>query len=66
MMAIFPPLMYYFWICLWFYDGALVHPNGFDDIVPFIGRMWNHVKQVSSPAVAFQVDFVDATVGRGA
>lgn len=38
--------MYYLWICLWFYDGKLVIPNGLDDILPFFERMWTHVKQV--------------------
>ncbi len=46
MIAIFPPLMYYFWICIWFYDGALVFPNGMGDIIPFFGRMWGHVQSV--------------------
>ncbi|KAG9048018.1 C-24(28) sterol reductase [Tulasnella sp. UAMH 9824] len=49
MIAIFPPLMYYFWICLWFYDGALVHPNGLGDIVPFFGRMWRHIVEDAYP-----------------
>lgn len=47
MMTIFPPLMYYFWICLWFYDGTLVHPSSVSDFVPFVGRMWGHVRNVS-------------------
>lgn len=45
-MAGFPILMYYFWICLWFYDGQLVHPKSFDDIKPFLGTMWNHIREV--------------------
>ncbi|KAG8964910.1 C-24(28) sterol reductase [Tulasnella sp. 419] len=49
MMTIFPPLMYYFWICLWFYDGQLVHPSSFSDIGPFFARMWNHVRQDAAP-----------------
>ncbi|CAE7137303.1 unnamed protein product [Rhizoctonia solani] len=35
----FPVLMYYLWICLWFYDGQLVHPSSVADIQPFIGRI---------------------------
>ena len=43
----FPILMYYLWICLWFYDGKLVVPTSVDDIVPFLHRMWVHVRDVS-------------------
>lgn len=46
MMIGFPILMYYLWICLWFYDGQLTHPKSVDDIVPFLERMWMHVKTV--------------------
>jgi hypothetical protein len=42
----FPTLMYYLWICLVFYDGQLVFPNSTDDIVPFFGRMWEHIRVV--------------------
>ena len=42
----FPILMYYLWICLWFYDGKLVHPTSVDDIQPFFWRMWAHVAKV--------------------
>ena len=47
MMIGFPILMYYLWICLWFYDGKLVVPTSVDDIVPFLHRMWVHVRDVS-------------------
>ena len=42
----FPVLMYYLWICLWFYDGQLVHPGSVGDIRPFVDRMWGHVVKV--------------------
>lgn len=42
----FPILMYYFWICLVFYDGQLTFPGSVDDIGPFFGRMWAHIVQV--------------------
>ncbi|KAJ3907120.1 ergosterol biosynthesis ERG4/ERG24 [Lentinula edodes] len=45
----FPLLMYYLWICLWFYDGQLVHPTSVEDIQPFLGRMWAHVREDASP-----------------
>lgn len=48
MMLFFPVLMYYFWICLWFYDGQLTHPASFDDIGPFVVRMWEHIRDVST------------------
>lgn len=47
----FPILMYYLWICLVFYDGQLVFPHGTDDVVPFLGRMWEHIRVVSAPPV---------------
>ena len=43
MMIGFPILMYYLWICLWFYDGQLVTPNSVNIIVLFLERMWMHV-----------------------
>ena len=46
-MTFFPVLMYYLWICLWFYDGKLVHPTSLEDIPPFLERMWTHIKNVS-------------------
>ncbi|KAG8818632.1 C-24(28) sterol reductase [Serendipita sp. 399] len=49
MMLIFPVLMYYFWICLWFYDGQLVRPTSTDDIVPFLWRMWDHIRKDAAP-----------------
>ncbi len=42
----FPVLMYYLWICLWFYDGKLVHPTSVEDFKPFLLRMWDHVRVV--------------------
>lgn len=45
-MSGFPILMYYLWICLWFYDGKLVYPDSTDDIQPFFWRMWEHVRKV--------------------
>ena len=51
----FPILMYYLWICLWFYDGKLVFPTSADNIIPFVWRMWEHVRVVrllSYPEIA--------------
>jgi len=47
-MTFFPCLMYYLWICLWFYDGKLVYPTSSEDIKPFLGRMWAHIAKVES------------------
>lgn len=44
----FPILMYYLWICLVFYDGQLTFPSSVEDIQPFLGRMWEHIRVVSS------------------
>jgi delta24(24(1))-sterol reductase len=52
MMTGFPILMYYLWICLWFYDGQLVRPSSLDDIQPFLQRMWAHVRDVSLKSYA--------------
>ncbi|KAJ7621152.1 ergosterol biosynthesis ERG4/ERG24 [Roridomyces roridus] len=52
----FPTLMYYLWICLWFYDGQLVHPSSLDDIKPFLATMWTHIRQDAYPSrYAWQV-----------
>lgn len=45
----FPVLMYYLWICLWFYDGQFAHPTGLSDVIPFIRRMASHVYQDAFP-----------------
>ncbi|KAJ8514585.1 hypothetical protein ONZ45_g7891 [Pleurotus djamor] len=52
----FPLLMYYLWICLWFYDGKLVYPSSTEDIQPFLLRMWEHVRVDAYPnAYAWKV-----------
>ena len=33
---------------VWFYDGKLVSPTSLDDVQPFLQRMWEHVRVVSS------------------
>ena len=43
----FPVLMYYLWICLVFYDGQLIFPKSSDDVGPFLGRMWEHIRVAS-------------------
>jgi delta24(24(1))-sterol reductase len=48
MMVGFPMLMYYLWICLWFYDGRLVVPTS----VERLQEMWTHIRDVSSPPLA--------------
>ncbi|KAG5723670.1 Delta(24(24(1)))-sterol reductase [Termitomyces sp. T112] len=48
-MTFFPCLMYYLWICLWFYDGNLVYPVSQADITPFLARMWGHIVKDASP-----------------
>lgn len=47
MMIGFPILMYYLWICCWFYDGQIVYPNSLEDIPKFLSQMWEHVRVVS-------------------
>ncbi|KAK7012870.1 ergosterol biosynthesis ERG4/ERG24 [Favolaschia claudopus] len=47
----FPALMYYLWICLWFYDGQLVYPKSFADVNLFLAEMWAHVCEGASPSL---------------
>ncbi|PWN36771.1 putative ERG4-sterol C-24 reductase [Meira miltonrushii] len=51
MMTLFPVLMYYLWICLWFYDGQFVMPKSIDDIPAFFSRMGQHVYEDAFPTV---------------
>jgi delta24(24(1))-sterol reductase len=46
MMLGFPVLMYYLWICLWFYDGQIIYPTTVNEFRPFLMTMWGHVKEV--------------------
>lgn len=55
----FPALMYYLWICLWFYDGQLVRPESVDDIKPFLARMWAHICEVRDHSSATRPDAND-------
>ena len=64
MMVGFPILMYYLWICLVFYDGQLVFPHSVDDIVPFLGRMWEHIRVVCLPLVVPFYAFTQSCLGR--
>ncbi|KAF7370547.1 hypothetical protein MSAN_00686900 [Mycena sanguinolenta] len=47
----FPVLMYYLWICLWFYDGQLVYPKSQADVNPFMARMWAHICEDAYPSL---------------
>ena len=49
MMTLFPVLMYYLWICLRFYDGAIARPTALspEAFLEFGARMWGHVRDVS-------------------
>jgi len=49
MMIGFPLLMYYLWICLWFYDGNLVYPKSIGEVQPFLFQMWTHIRQDAYP-----------------
>ncbi|NUP05961.1 MAG: delta(24(24(1)))-sterol reductase [Polyangiaceae bacterium] len=54
-------LVYYLWIAVTFYEGALIYPHGLADIGPFLGRMWAHIREHAAPtwgAVAFYGGFV--------
>ncbi|KAJ7696605.1 ergosterol biosynthesis ERG4/ERG24 [Mycena rosella] len=47
----FPALMYYLWICLWFYEGQLVRPSSLEDVQPFLARMWAHICEDANPSL---------------
>jgi delta24(24(1))-sterol reductase len=54
-------LVYYLWIAVTYYGGAAIHPAGVGDIVPFLGRMWEHIRTGAAPTaatVAFYAGFV--------
>ncbi|KAK8865813.1 hypothetical protein IAR55_000960 [Kwoniella newhampshirensis] len=61
MMIGFPALMYYLWICLWFYQGALVHPKSVDDIMPFLQRMGQHIYEDAYPTKFACVTYLGLT-----
>lgn len=50
MMLGFPPLMYYLWICLVFYDGKLQGPKSFawDDVKNFLHVFYDLAAKVST------------------
>ncbi|KAJ3283029.1 hypothetical protein HK104_010581 [Borealophlyctis nickersoniae] len=49
MMIFFPLLMYYLWISLEFFDGALARPDGISDVGPWLRRMVNLVVEHAAP-----------------
>lgn len=64
MMTGLPMLMYYLWICLWFYDGQLVYPKSIESIQPFFQEMRAHVRDVRSiqfPPIFFVTNSVPTT-----
>ena len=53
--------VYYLWIAVTYYRGAVIYPHGFDDILPFVARMWAHIRDGARPtlsAAAFYIGFV--------
>ncbi|TPX70699.1 hypothetical protein SpCBS45565_g01588 [Spizellomyces sp. 'palustris'] len=49
MMIFFPTIMYYFWLCLEFNNGALAHPDSISDIGAWLGRMWKLLRDHATP-----------------
>ncbi|RXK41308.1 delta24(24(1))-sterol reductase [Tremella mesenterica] len=62
MMLLFPVLMYYLWICLWYYNGKFVHPTSFDDIRPFFQRMGQHIYEGAYPTKFAWATYLGLTV----
>lgn len=52
MMLFFPPMMYYFWACLVFYDGKLVGPKSLsgEDISGFARTIYGLAREHASPS----------------
>jgi len=49
-LILLPAFVYYFWICLEFYNGQLQYPTSVDDIVPFFrDRFWGHIRDSAAP-----------------
>jgi delta24(24(1))-sterol reductase len=51
-MLLSPVLMYYFWACLEYYQGALQYPGSQgvpEGLVEFLGRMWDHIVVGAAP-----------------
>ncbi|KAH9808967.1 ergosterol biosynthesis ERG4/ERG24 [Melampsora americana] len=51
MMVFFPSLMYYFFICLWCYDGKLSRPDSLmpSDVISWWTEFWGLIKLHTSP-----------------
>lgn len=61
MMLVFPPLMYYLWTCLVFYDGKLVGPKSLslDDIKGFLETFYAIAKTVSPTRYVVNATLID-------
>ncbi|KAL6079271.1 7-dehydrocholesterol reductase [Balamuthia mandrillaris] len=42
-------LMLYLWISLRYYQGSVIYPSSLEDVGPFFGRMWGHLKEGAMP-----------------
>lgn len=51
MIIFFHFLVYYFYVSAFYYKGLLFYPSSFSDIIPFFGRMWQHIAEGASPTV---------------
>lgn len=63
MMLGFPCLMYYFWVCLEYYQGSLVTPSSFtkEGIIEFVANIVSKVKMGAAPtpiAIKIYMGFV--------
>lgn len=51
MMIGFPCLMYYFWVCLEYHQGRLIHPSSLTQVKPWIvNEIWNKIKVGAYPS----------------
>lgn len=49
-LILLPTLVYYFWICLEFYGGALQYPTSLDEVGPFFREtLWGHIRDHAAP-----------------
>ena len=60
LMVVLPPLVYYLWICVRYYQGALILPRSMAAWQQF----WSHVSPPTWTAAAFDVTRNDPVWGR--
>lgn len=45
-------IVYYLWIAVTYYGGALIYPHGLEDVGPFFARLAAHVREGATPSAS--------------